>query len=976
MSQSPGPARPRQPRLVLPVTPEKFIATWKNNALSEKGGAQAHFEDLCGLLGVEPPRQSGDYCYEQGLKKMLGGAGFADVWKRGCFAWENKGPDKDLGPALMQLKNYAGALDNPPVLVVCNRERIEIHPCFTGYPSTPRIIALDDIGQPDSLQTLRWLFSVETIHKLRPLKSNAAITAEAAGEFARVAEAMRQRGLDGQQVAHFLIQCIFCMYAEDEGLLHQGSSDNPHIFTSILKSAREDVERAGKRIASLFGAMQNGGAYGNDDIAWFNGGLFKTIDIPALTGDDLAVLRHAAENLDWRAIDPTIFGTLFERGLDPNARAPLGAHYTDTGTIAKLINPLIVEPLAAEWAAIKPTLEKAQGKGVKSAPYKAAVTAYQGYFERLRSFRVLDPACGSGNFLYLSLHALKDLEHAAQIDLELLGFGRQMHVETGPANVLGLEINEYAAELARVTVWIGDLQWSQRNGRPIAQNPILRSLDSIEHRDALIAEDGSEAQWPAADVIIGNPPFLGGSKKSGELGRDYYNALNKVYETDVPGGADLVCYWFHKARKQLLAGLARCAGLVSTNSIRGGVNRKVLDAIVEDLVIFNAWGDEPWVNDGAAVRVSLLSFSKKGDVQGIALDGGVVQAINSDLTSGGADLTQAVKLVENQGAAFLGMKKGGDFDIPGDLARQWLRMPNPNGRPSSDVLRPWTNGTDIVKERHGKWIVDFGNDMTEADASLYEQPFAHILEHVKPVREQNNREIRRRYWWRFSEAMPALRKALEDLPYYIVSPRVSKHRIFSWRHGVTIPDDGIVVITRSDDTSFGLLHSRFHELWSLGLGTALEDRPRYTPTSCFETFPFPEGLTPADTRGQPQAEGELQLPPVAAERLPAAYAIASAAQRLNNLRENWLNPAEWVERVPEVVAGYPERILAKPEHATELKKRTLTNLYNARPAWLANAHQALDLAVAEAYGWTDYSPEMSDDEILRRLLTLNLQRSA
>ena len=198
--------------------------------------------------------------------------------------------------------------------------------------------------------------------------------------------------------------------------------------------------------------MQNGGAYGNDDIAWFNGGLFKTIDIPALTGDDLAVLRNAAENLDWRAIDPTIFGTLFERGLTPNARAPLGAHYTDTGTIAKLINPLIVEPLTAEWAAIKPTLEKAQGKGVKSAPYKAAVAAYQGYFERLRSFRVLDPACGSGNFLYLSLHALKDLEHAAQIDLELLGFGRQMHVETGPANVLGLEINEYAAELARVTV--------------------------------------------------------------------------------------------------------------------------------------------------------------------------------------------------------------------------------------------------------------------------------------------------------------------------------------------------------------------------------------------------------------------------------------------------------------------------------------------------------------------------------------------
>jgi hypothetical protein len=958
------------------MTPEKFIATWKHNSLSEKGGAQAHFEDLCRLLGVEPPRQSGDYCYEQGLEKMLGGKGFADVWKRGCFGWENKGPDKDLGPALMQLKNYAGAMHNPPVLVVCNRERIELHPCFVGYPSTPRIIALDDIGQPDNLNALRCLFSVDEVNKLRPLKSNAAITAEAAGEFARLASGMRQRGLDSQQVAHFLIQCIFCMYAEDEGLLHQGSSDNPQIFTAILKSARDDVERAGKRIANLFTAMQNGGSYGNDDIAWFNGGLFKTVDIPVLTGDDLGVLRHAAESLDWRAIDPTIFGTLFERGLDPNARAPLGAHYTDTGTIGKLIQPLIVEPLAAEWAAIKPVLAKAQGKGVKSAPYKAAVTAYQSYFERMKNFRVLDPACGSGNFLYLALHALKDLEHAAQIDLELLGFGRQLHVETGPANVLGLEINEYAAELARVTVWIGDLQWSQRNGRPIAQNPILRSLDSIEHRDALIAEDGSEAQWPAADVIIGNPPFLGGSKKSGELGRDYYNALNRVYEADVPGFADLVCYWFHKARQQVVAGHSQRAGLVSTNSIRGGANRKVLDAIADELVIFNAWGDESWVNDGAAVRVSLVCFAKADDALTPSLDGSSVVAINSDLTGGGIDLTQAVKLPENKGAAFLGMKKGGDFDISGELARQWLKMPNPNGRPSSDVLRPWVNGTDIVKERHGKWIVDFGTSMSEADASLYELPFAHALENIKPVREQNNREIRRRYWWRFSETMPALRKVLEEKPYYIVSPRVSKHRIFTWRLGLAIPDDGIVVIARADDSTFGILHSRFHELWSLRLGTALEDRPRYTPTTCFETFPFPTGLTPADTKGQAHSEGELQLPPVTAEHLPAAYAIASAAQRLNGLRENWLNPAEWVERVPEVVAGYPERIVAKPEHAAELKKRTLTNLYNARPAWLDNAHKSLDLAVAHAYGWSDYTAAMSDEEILRRLLALNQQRSA
>ncbi|MBT1121723.1 class I SAM-dependent DNA methyltransferase [Stutzerimonas nitrititolerans] len=962
----------------LPVTPEKFIATWKHNSLTEKGGAQPHFEDLCRLLGVDPPRQYSEYCYEQDLKKMHGGNGFADVWKRGCFAWENKGPDKDLGPALMQLKNYAGALDNPPVLVVCNRDRIEIHPCFTGYPSTPRIILLEDIGQPENLQALRWLFSPEDIHRLRPLKSNAAITAEAAGEFAKVAKAMRGRGLDSQQVAHFLIQCIFCMYAEDEGLLHEGSCDNPQIFTAILKSAREDAERATRRIASLFAAMRDqGGSYGNDDIAWFNGGLFKVVDVPSLEADELAALREAAEKLDWRAIDPTIFGTLFERGLDPDARAPLGAHYTDVKTIAKLIHPLIVEPLTAEWAAIKPLLVAAQGKSPRTAPHKAAMVAFQRYLVRLKNFRVLDPACGSGNFLYLAMHALKDLEHAAQVDAELLGFGRQIGIEAGPANILGLEINEYAAELARVTVWIGDIQWSQRNGQPIARNPILRTLDGIQHRDALITADGSEAEWPAADVIVGNPPFLGGSKKSGELGREYFSALNRAYELVVPGASDLVCYWFHKARKQILADQAQRAGLVATNSIRGGVNRKVLDAIVDDLEIFDAWSDEAWINDGAAVRVSLVCFSKEGLIQEKYLDGNLVQWINSDLSNAQSDLTQAVKLKENQSTAYLGMKKGGSFDIPGSLARQWLSTPNPNGKSSADVLFPWVNGTDIVKERHGKWIVDFGTAMSEDDAALYEGPFAHVLEHVKPERDKNNREVRRRYWWRFSETMPALRKAISEVSRYIVSARVSKHRIFSWRHSATIPDDGIVIIARADDTTFGILHSRFHELWSLGLCTFLGvgNDPRYTPSSTFETFPFPAGLTPADTKGLPMAEGELLLPPVEAGRLPAAVKIAKAAQRLASLRENWLNPAEWVDRVPDVIAGYPERIIAKPEYAAELKKRTLTNLYNARPAWLDNSHKALDQAVAEAYGWTDYTPEMSDEDILHRLLALNLERS-
>lgn len=949
------------------MTPEQFIATWSQNSLSEKGGAQPHFEDLCRMLGVPPPRQSGEYCYEQGLKKIAGGNGFADVWKRGCFAWENKGPDKDLLPALLQLKNYAGALDNPPVLVVCNRERIELHPCFTGYPSTPRIIALTDIGRPENLKALKCLFSEADIHQLRPLKSNAAITAEAATEFAAVAESMRKRGIDSQRVAHFLIQCIFCMYAEDEGLLHRGTTDDPKIFTNLLKGARDDADKAARRLAALFEAMQKrNGHYGNDDIAWFNGGLFKTIDIPPLTLHDLAALRTAAETLDWRSIEPVIFGTLFERGLNPNARAPLGAHYTDTTTIGKLIAPLVTEPLAAEWEAARRVMEAGQGKGKRSDAYKAAVAAYQGFLERLRDFRVLDPACGSGNFLYMAMRALKDLEHQAQIEAELMGFGRQISIETGPGNILGLEINEYAAELARVTVWIGDLQWSQANGRPIAENPILRSLDTIEHRDALLNPDGSEAVWPDADVIVGNPPFLGDKVMRSELGADYVETLRRCFDGRVPGGADLVTYWFEKARAHIEAGQLRAAGLVSTNSIRGGANRKVLERIVESTRIFEAWSDEPWINDGAAVRVSLVGFGALyGPERAARLDGAQVESIHPDLTAGaGLDLTQAQKIAENVGASFQGPVLVGPFEVDGDTARTWLTLPNPNRQPNQAVLHPLTNGKDITSRSRGLWVVDF-NAMSEADASLYEAPFEHVRTHVKPMRDANRDESRKRRWWLHGRLGTDWRAATKDLPRYIATSQVSKHRFFVWQTAKVWPHQTVIAIARADDVTFGILHSRFHELWSLRLGTSLEDRPRYTPTTTFETFPFPAGLTPRDTAACAPA-GEY------------AKAIAEAARELDRLRSQWLNPPEWVDWVStaeEDKAGFPKRAVAKPGFEAQLKKRTLTNLYNEYPSWLRLRHEAIDRAVAAAYGWADYQPETQDDEILRRLLALNLERS-
>jgi type II restriction/modification system DNA methylase subunit YeeA len=355
-------------------------------------------------------------------------------------------------------------------------------------------------------------------------------------------------------------------------------------------------------LKGLFQAMAQGGAFGVEVIDWFNGGLFNDADTLPLTGAEFKQLL-ALSHLDWSSIEPAIFGTLFERGLDPAKRSQLGAHYTDRDSIMRLIDPVIRAPLLAEWDAVKADI----GKDKTKAKAKAQ-KAFAGFLERLKNFRVLDPACGSGNFLYLALQTLKDLEHQAILEAEALGLPRQFPA-VGPEAVHGIELNPYAAELARVTVWIGEIQWMLQHGYNLTKNPILRPLETIEQRDAVLNPDGTEAEWPDADVIIGNPPFLGDKKMVSGLGEEYTKALRACYQGRLPGGADLVCYWFEKARVQIEAGKAQRAGLVSTNSIRGGANRKVLERICESGRIFNAWSDEPWVNEGAAVRVSLICFT-------------------------------------------------------------------------------------------------------------------------------------------------------------------------------------------------------------------------------------------------------------------------------------------------------------------------------------------------------------------------------
>ena len=505
----------------------------------------------------------------------------------------------------------------------------------------------------------------------------------------------------------------------------------------------------------------------------------------------------------------------------------------------------------------------------------------------------------------------------------------------------------------------------RRNGFPGSREPILDPLETIECRDAILTPGGGEPDWPDSDVIIGNPPFLGGKLLISNLGEEYISTLFRVYESRVPREADLVCYWFVKAGERLDGKTAKRVGLVATNSIRGGANRRALERATGGGPIFDAWSDEPWVIDGAAVRVSLVCFAaaRGGIATDRRLDGETVNEIYTDLTArrgeAGLDLTKARRLARNAGVAFMGDTKGGPFDVPGDLAREWLREPaNPNGRPNSDVLKPWMNGMAITRRSADKWIVDFGWTMEEREAALYESPFQYARTHVHAMRQGNRIEEHRLRWWRHLRPRQELRDALGGLSRYVATPRVAKHRLFVWLDASILPDSALIAIARDDDTMFGIVHSRFHEVWSLRLGTSLGkgNDPRYTPTTTFETFPFPDGLSPDIPASDYKAD-------------PRADAIASAARRLVELRDRWLNPPEWVEWKEEPVRGYPPRPVPRDNKAaTALKKRTLTNLYNARPQWLADAHAQLDAAVAAAYGWPG---DITDDAALRELLDRN-----
>ena len=925
------------------MTPQEFAGRWHDAGFGERQGAQSFFNDLCGLVGHATPAAYSDpeaFTFEKWVP-----GGFADAYFEEHFGWEFKGQDAQLDSAFDQLLRYQVHLKTPPLLIVSSFETIRIQTNFPGMETARYDVGIAELEQPDRLGLVRDAFFAPQRYRER-LRSVDAVTRETASLFQSIVVDMEARNEDTERLAHYLNQLVFCLYSEDAGLLPEG------LFTRIVAQHYRDPATFDRAIRSLFAQMSTGGFSGADEIAHFNGDLFNVVDTVELSTVALQRLGEACDR-NWRDIEPSIFGTLFERALDASKRAQTGAHYTGADDIELVVEPVVMTPLRREWQETRTAIDKLLDSEQESnaaivttqrtgfEPLTAPATVLRttareqldAFRQRLASVKVLDPACGSGNFLYIALRSLLDLEQEV-IDFAAVHGWHGLTPSVQPDQMLGLEINHYAAELARTALWIGYIQWHHANGFRYTQQPLLIPLDTIRQTDAILdltdPEHTAEPEWPAAEFIVGNPPFLGRGGLRGTLGDEYTVALYDTYGARLPNASDLCSYWLEKARAMIEQRTAKRAGLLATQGIRGRDNRTVLQRIKETGDIFMAYPDKEWVLDGATVHISIIGFDDGREnarfFNGNPTGGG----INANLTVG-VDTTVAQRLLENGEIAFEGPSPKAPFDISPELAARMLAQPlNVNGKPNSDVVRPVLNARDIVQRARGMYTIDFGM-IGIGEASQYEMPFEHVKEHVYPKRLEKSQATHRKRWWQYARPRPNFREAMSGLTRYIATPRVSKHRVFVWIEPEVMCNDSTDVFARDDDYTFGVLHSRFHETWARDKGTQLREAEsgfRYTPTTCFETFPFP------------RPTGEQRK------------AIGAAAAELNDLRKGWLNP-------PGISAA-------------DLRKRTLTNLYNQRPTWLDNAHARLDTTVADAYGW---AADLPDTEILERLLALNLERA-
>ncbi|MFN7549477.1 MAG: class I SAM-dependent DNA methyltransferase [Pseudomonadota bacterium] len=1044
---------------------QAFIERWQGVTASELATAQTFVMDLCELLGVPKPHPTPaqDYMFERPVTFSHGdgssSAGRIDCYRRGHFVLEakklkagahTKGFDDGLLRARSQGESYARALPaeegRPPfVMVVDVGTVIEVYAEFsrsggtyTPFPD-PRShrILLADLAKPEVLERLRKIWTRPD--DLNPASIAAKVTRDVSNKLALLARSLEQAGHAPQTVAAYLSRCLFSMFAEDVELLPKGSfqalllqhRENPATLQLMLRSLWADMDRGGFSVALVQSVLK------------FNGKLFKGGSADGysllLTPEQVDLLVQAAR-ANWREVEPAIFGTLLERALDPDERHALGAHYTPRAYVERLVLPTVIEPLRAEWAnaqaaalllAHEAAELEAHPPEVKTKKdfaaldrHKAAVRAKWAearrqvgvFLHRLCTLRVLDPACGSANFLYVTLEHLKRLEGEVLNQLNALGDTQDALDLAGETVTLqqlrGVELNERAAALAELVLWIGFLQWHIRTqGRANVAEPVVHDYGNIEHRDAVLAYDRQEpmldaagkvltrwdgetvkphpvtgqpvpdeaarvvqwhyvnprqAAWPKADFIVGNPPFIGNKRMRVALGDGYADALRAAWP-EVPESADFVMYWWHKAAETVRQGQAERFGLITTNSLTMIFNRRVIEAhqtATPPLSLAYAVPDHPWVDsaDGAAVRIS-MSVGVRGSAEGR------LQTVTQEREADGGEV--AVELLTRQGVIHADLKVGAN--VAGARRLQANdRLSNrgviPHGAgftvtpdearslglgtvPGLEKhIRPYRNGRDLTGTPRGVLVIDLFGLQADEVRQRFPAVYQWLLERVKPERDQNPRPKRRNFWWRFAEDQPRMRESIEGLPRYIVTGQVAKHRVFQWLDASILPDDKLIAVASADALHLGVLSSGVHGAWALTAGGRLGvgNDPVYSKSTCFEAFPFPDL----------DAAGAL------AER------IRTLAEQIDAHRKAQLAAH------PDATLTATYNVLEKLRSGDALTPKEKVVHEHGLVGVLKSLHDELDAAVLQAYGWADLTLPADTDTLLLRLVELNAKRAA
>ena len=993
--------------------------------------------------------------------------------KRGTVAF-----DKALERAFHQARGYITALPpeegRPPFLIVCDvGHTIDIYAEFTGtggqYERFPdpvsHRITLPDLHRPEIRERLRqvWLDP----HSLDPSKVAAAVTRDIAGRLAVLAKSLETDGHDPQIIAGFLQRSLFTMFAEDVGLLPEDG------FKNLLARVKESPRGFPVLVSALWKEMATGTQYSAllfKEIACFNGGLFENTTALPLSAAQLAMLTDAAAT-DWSAVEPSIFGTLLTRALDSRERHKLGAEYTPRAYVERLIRPTIIGPLRDEWDAVRvaaATLHEeadqaenqadqvaadakakmaagasaeAKQLGAEAARLRkeagkrddAALQQVIDFHRQLCKLRILDPACGTANFLYVTMEHMKRLEAEVLELIAALGgdAGMEMHgFRVRPEQFIGLELNQQAVAIAQLVLWIGYFQWQRKTtGKAdTGDRPLLPKDKSIFEQDAVLAYDartprrdpqsgeiltvwngyttkthpvtGKEvpdesarralfdytnprrAEWPQADYITGNPPFIGASRMRDALGDGYVEALRKVWKGDVPESADFVMFWWHKAAELVRDGKIKRFGFITTNSIHQTFNRRVIEpflsAAKNPLHLAYAIPDHPWIDsaDGAAVRIA-MTVAAPGRSEGIletvtseqAREDGEnevslsrscgVLAANLQI---GADLTSCGPLQANAKISCPGVKlHGSGFIVTNEEASQ-LGLGTIAG--IEQHIKGYRNGKDLTNRPRNVRVIDLFGLTEEATRDQHPTLYQHVLVHVKPERDQNNRDTYRKNWWVFGEPRRDFRPALDGLPRYIATVETSKHRFFTFLDRGILPDNKLIAIAIDDAFALGVLSSSIHITWSLAGGSWLGvgNDSVYVKTRCFDPFPFPT-----------LEEGELK-------------------QRIRNIGER-LDAHRKHQQVlhPGLTLTGIYNVLEKLRSGAALDAKDKAVHDEGLVSVLKQIHDDLDAAVLEAYGWSDLATaippadalarggpdaEALEQNILSRLVALNHERAA